>query len=100
MQDIRSFYILRDHYEKIKLGFIIGVIAGIIPAITINIVSTIRYYFLDYRSVAFFALGKTPPEISLEFLYIDIGSQVVIVILLVFLSTFSGVISSLIAKKK
>lgn len=100
VKDILSYHELNGQVERMKVGLIIGVIAGLIPAITINIVSMIQYYFLGNRSIAYSALGMSPPEISLEVLYSEIGTQVVIIFLLVFLSALSGVVSSLIARKK
>lgn len=100
VRNVLSYHELNSQVERMKVGLIIGVIAGLIPAITINIVSTIQYYFLGNRSIAYSALGMNPPEISLEVLYSEIGTQVVIIFLLVFLSALSGVVSSLIARKK
>lgn len=100
VKDVLSYYDLMGQYEKMKAGFIVGVIAGLIPAITINMVSMIQYYLLGNRSTAYSALGMNPPDISLEVLYTEIGTQVIIGFGLVFLSGLSGVISSLLTRKK
>lgn len=100
IQNAQPFYNLKNPYDKIKVGAIIGGIAGIIPATTINMVSAIQYYLLNNRIIAYSALGIDPPPISLEVLYTEVGSGVFIWFLLVFLSSISGVISSIITRKK
>lgn len=100
VKDVLSYYDLKGQYEKMKAGFIVGVIAGLIPATTINIVSMIQYYLLGNRSTAYSALGMNPPDMSLEVLYTEIGTQVIIGFGLVLLSALAGVVSSLMVRKK
>jgi hypothetical protein len=86
--------------QRLKTGALAGAIFGSIPA-TLNILGGIvQYYFLGGMTNNYLSSGLSVPAFNIMTLWAGIGSQVVLWIMLVIVSSFSGIILVLLGKKE
>lgn len=79
--------------QRIKMSAITGLVSGGFMAAVFVIVNLVRYYWFGSRETAYIAGGNPVPTIDIANLYSEIGSMVVIWVLLTMLSTMIGVLA-------
>jgi hypothetical protein len=91
---------LFDRSKRIKLGVPISFILGIFYGSVTLLVDNIQYYFFGFRERAFSAMGLVAPQTTIRTLWVEIGSQLVLLSILVLISTFAGFLASITNQKK
>ena len=87
---------LKTLKQKVVFGFKAGSITGALVALVYTIVDKLQYYALGHRELVYELSGQSPPPLTIDLLFVGIGSTIVIWILLVILSSLSGVIAAFI----
>lgn len=83
-----------DRSERIKLGTLIAVFLGTLYAGCTLIASNIQYYFFGFRERGFLERGLIVPQITIRTLWVELGSQIVFLLILILISLFAGFLAS------
>lgn len=83
-----------DRPERIKLGILVAVVLGTLYAGITLIISNIQYYFFGFRERGFLERGLVAPETTIRTLWIELGSQIFFLLILVLISLFAGFLAS------
>jgi hypothetical protein len=81
--------------NRIRIGLKLGGIVGASIALFFIIVQNIQYYFFEGRELAYSALGSDITRFTLQTLYMDLSTDVFILIGLTILSLISGLMASM-----
>jgi hypothetical protein len=89
-----------DRSERIKLGVSVAAILGTIYASITLLISNIQYYFLGFRERAFLVKGLVAPPTTIQTLWIELSSQIYLLLILVLVSAFVGFLASVTRQRK
>jgi hypothetical protein len=84
--------------EKLKIGVYLGAFVGLIQSTVFIFINNIQYYFFGGREFAFALRNQNPSSITPLTLYAEIGSSIVIGLLLLILSILAGLISAILSR--
>lgn len=87
---------LKSVKQNVVFGFKAGCITGSLVATVYSIVNILQYYVLGHRELVYKLSDQSPPPLNIDLLFVGIGSTIVIWILLVMLSSLSGMIAAFI----
>ena len=86
--------------SRMRQGAMFGSFMGSISATISIVLSNIQFYFLGFREIAYSAGGDSIPPLSIEILWAELGSQLIIWCFLVLLSAGVGLVSAAISNPK
>lgn len=86
---------LKSVRQRVAFGIKTGIVIGAIPATIYQIIDAVQYYYLGHRELVYEITGEIAPPLRINGLLAGIGGRVVVWILLIILSSFCGLLATL-----